>query len=119
MIQVTPQMRILLAVEPVDFRLGIDGLSRICRERLEQDPFRGAVFVFRNRRGKGLRVFTFDGQGFWLCYKRMSSGRFRWWPAVGEKVTQLTAHQLQVLLWCGDPAGARAAPEWRRVEPSG
>ena len=31
MIQITPQMRILLAVEPVDFRKGIEGLVAVCR----------------------------------------------------------------------------------------
>jgi hypothetical protein len=53
MIQLTAQMRILVAVEPVDFRRGIDGLCRLCRQSLSQDPFSGAVFVFRNRRGTG------------------------------------------------------------------
>ncbi|MCP3924172.1 MAG: transposase, partial [Desulfobacterales bacterium] len=50
MIQITPQMRILVAVEPVDFRCGIDGLSKICRTVLKSDPFSGYVFVFRNKR---------------------------------------------------------------------
>ena len=47
MIQVTPHMRVLVAVEPVDFRRGIDGLGRVCREVLHRDPFSGWVFVFR------------------------------------------------------------------------
>ena len=50
MIQITPQMRILLAVEPVDFRNGIDGLAGVCRTRLGCDPFSGWLFIFRNRR---------------------------------------------------------------------
>ena len=50
MIQVTPHMRILVAVEPEDFRRGIDGLARVCREVLQRDPFSGWMFVFRNRR---------------------------------------------------------------------
>ena len=49
MLQVTPQMKILVAVEPVDFRRGIDGLARLCQETLQHDPFAGVVFVFRNR----------------------------------------------------------------------
>ena len=53
MIQLTAQMRILVAVEPQDFRKGIDGLSRICREVLGSDPLSGKVFVFRSRRGHG------------------------------------------------------------------
>jgi len=116
MIQVTPQMRILLAVEPADFRKGIDGLARLCREALKADPFSGTLFVFRNRRGSSLKSLVYDGQGFWLCHKRLSQGRFRWWPEVGEEgASRLDAHELQLLLWNGDPTQARAAPMWRRV----
>ena len=73
MIQITPQMRILVAVEPADFRCGIDGLARLCRVALSSDPFSGAVFVFRNRRKTAVKLLVYDGQGFWLCYKRLSS----------------------------------------------
>ena len=55
MIQVTPQMRILLAVEPVDFRKGIDGLAGVCRTILKSDPFSGHVFIFGNKRASILR----------------------------------------------------------------
>ena len=116
MLQVTPQMRVLLAVEPADFRKGIDGLARVCRAELEADPFAGTVFVFRNRRKTGLKLLLYDGQGFWLCYKRLSTGKFMWWPTgADEKVSELQAHELQVLLWGGDPGAANAAPMWRRL----
>ena len=114
MLQITPQMRILVAVQPVDFRNGIDGLVRLCKEVLRQDPFCGAVFVFRNRRATAVKVLVYDGQGFWLCQKRLSEGRFRWWPsAVNDGTQTLAAHQLHVLLHAGDPAGTKAAPDWR------
>ena len=117
MIQVTPQMRILLAVEPVDFRKGIDGLARLSREVLATDPFSGAVFVFRNRRGRALKILVYDGQGFWLCQKRLSAGHFGWWPSGNQsRVRRLEAHELQLLLWNGDPARAGAAPFWRKLE---
>jgi transposase len=110
-------MRILLAVEPVDFRKGIDGLARLCREALASDPFCGALFVFRSRRGHALKVLVYDGQGFWLCQKRLSTGRFRWWPLGGrERVCRLEVHELQLLLWNGDPARSSAAPAWRPLE---
>jgi transposase len=121
MIQITPQMRILVAIEPADFRKGIDGIAKICKEALRQDPFCGTVFVFRNRRATALKILVYDGQGFWLCHKRMSSGRFRWWPvrACRSEVTKrLAAHQLQVLLSAGNPATARGAPDWRPVGPA-
>lgn len=118
MLQITPQMKILVAVEPADFRCGIDGLARRCRETLRQDPFAGAAFVFRNRRGTALKVLLYDGQGFWLCQKRLSQGRFPWWPAVAEGGTQrLAAHQLAVLLAAGNPTRTGAAADWRPVGP--
>ena len=61
MIQLTPQMRILLAVEPADFRRGIDGLAQLCRQRLGTDPLSGAMFVFANRRRKALKILLYDG----------------------------------------------------------
>jgi transposase len=114
-IQVTPQMRILVAVEAVDFRKGIDSLARVCQDHLQTDPFSGCVFVFRSRRATAIKVLVYDGQGFWLAQKRLSSGRFRWWPASAAAATSLEAHQLQVLLAAGTPAAADAAPMWRRV----
>jgi transposase len=116
-IQVTPQMRILLAMEPADFRKGIDGLAQLCRTVLNEDPFSGAVFVFRNRSGKALKLLVYDSQGFWIAQKRLSEGRFMWWPESAEGVRELEAHQLQLLLWNGNPAAAEAQPAWRRVSP--
>lgn len=120
MIQVTPQMRVLVAIEPVDFRAGIDGLARICRERLSSDPFSGTAYVFRNRRGTSIKVLIYDSQGFWLCQKRLSTGRFRSWPTAQDgPATLLAAHQLQVLLFGGDPMKTKGAPVWRSVSPTG
>lgn len=120
MIQLTAQMRILVAVEPVDFRRGIDGLCRLCRDALARDPFSGAVFVFRSRSGTAVKILAYDGQGFWLCQKRLSRGRFVHWPrALGDEGTrQLFAHELQVLLAGGNPDATEAAPQWRSITPS-
>jgi transposase len=119
MIQLTPQMRVLVAIEPADFRKGIDGLTRICKEVLQEDPFGGCVFVFRNRTATAIKALVYDGQGFWLCHKRLSSGRFRWWPTrhSNEAAAALAAHQLSVLLAAGNPASAQGAPPWRPVGP--
>jgi transposase len=116
MIQITPQMRIFLAVEPVDFRKGIDGLTALCRQKLQCEPLEGALFVFSSRRRTALKILVYDGQGFWLCQKRLSQGRFRWWPqGSAQGVTSLDAHQLQLLLWNGDPTSGKTAPMWRRI----
>ncbi len=120
MIQITPQMRILLAVQPADFRKGIDGLAQVCRTVLRSDPFSGHVFVFRNKRANAIKVLIYDGQGFWLCQKRLSKGRFNWWPANGKDTTPaLAVHELQLLIWNGNPAKAPVAPMWKPLEAGG
>lgn len=116
MMAVTAQMRVLVCVAAMDFRKGIDGLAQVCRDVLSADPFSGAVFVFRNRRGTAIKLLAYDGQGFWLCQKRLSEGKFRHWPSdAGTGQRELVAHQLQVLLAGGDAEATRGAPVWRRL----
>jgi transposase len=74
------------------------------------------LFVFRNRRGNAIKCLVYDTQGFWLAQKRLSRGRFRWWPTSGAAATPLEAHQLQRLIMGGDPAARDAAPMWRRIQ---
>ena len=78
LIQITPQLRILVAIEPIDGRKGIDSLAQLCREKLDADPFSGCLFIFRSRRGTAIKLLAYDGQGFWLatkdCRKAASSG---------------------------------------------
>ena len=113
MLQITPQMRVLVAVEAVDGRKGIDCLARLCREKLSDDPFSGCVFVFRTRSRTSIKILVYDGQGFWLAQKRLSQGRFNWWPTSGAS-QPLEAHQAQMLFAAGDPS-AWGAPVWRPV----
>lgn len=115
MLQLTPQSRILLAIEPVDFRKGIDGLAAVCRQVLREQPLSGAVFVFRNRAATALKLLFYDGQGFWLCTKRLSQGRFRWWPHHEATSVCLAAREVQILLWNGHPDQARMAKDWRQL----
>jgi transposase len=121
MLQVTPQMRILLAVAPADFRRGIDGLARMCREALGEDPMSGVVFGFRNRRASGVKLLVYSGHGFWLCHLRLSTGRLGWWPqaGAGKAAHALASHELGVLLAGGDPRRAAGLPVWRRVDGMG
>jgi len=112
MIQITPYMKVLVGVEPADFRCGIDGLAALCRKVLEADPFSGTAFVFRNRRRTAIKVLVYDGQGFWLCHKRFSSARLSFWPSQA----QMEVHELAVLLRGGDPRATGAAAVWRAVD---
>ncbi|HEY2019211.1 MAG TPA: IS66 family insertion sequence element accessory protein TnpB [Bryobacteraceae bacterium] len=76
MIQITAQMRVLVAIEPVDGRKGIDSLARLCQEKLAEDPFSGCVFVFRSRRGTAIRLLSYDGQGL-VSTEAAFQGAFR------------------------------------------
>lgn len=109
-------MRIILAVKPVDFRKGIDGLAGICRQVLHDNPFTGAMFVFCNKSRTAIKILVYDGQGFWLCQKRLSQGRFSWWPKERDlQSRQLAVHELQLLLWNGSPDSASVAEMWKKI----
>jgi transposase len=116
MIQITPHMRILVAVDPIDFRAGIDGLVALCRQRLGADPFSGGLFVFSNRRRSAIKILTYDGGGYWMCQKRLSSGRLAFWPDGASAASTLEACELQVLLMGGDPLLSNVPPPWRRLQ---
>ena len=115
MIQVTPHMRILVCSQPVDFRKGIDGLAQVCRNLFKADPFSGYLFVFCNRAKTAIKILVYDGQGFWLCQKRLSQGRFKWWPQGPED--RLAAHELQLLIWNGNPLSGQVVLPWRKISP--
>jgi IS66 Orf2 like protein len=78
MIQITPQMRVLVAIERVDGRKGIDSLVRLCQEKLAEDPFSGCVFVFRSCSGTTIRLLSYDGQGYWLATYTGRKSRKYW-----------------------------------------
>ena len=116
MIQLTPQMRVLVCVAPQDFRKGLNGLQGVCREQLSEDPLSGTLFAFRNRAGTAVRLIVFDGTGSWLLHKRYSQGKLRWWPADSEAPTHpLAAQELAVILYAGDPVRASFSPNWRKL----
>jgi transposase len=102
MIHITAQMRVLVAIEPVDGRKRIDSLVRVCQAQLGEDPFSGCVFLFRNRSAKSILILAYDGQGYWLAQKRLSQGRFTWWPESSSVAKRLEAYEAQLLMVAGD-----------------
>lgn len=122
MLALTPHMRIYLAFDPIDFRCGMNRLGQIAKEIFEEDPQSGVLFVFRNRRQSEVKMLVYDGSGFYLIHRRLSSGRFPFWPKtlLQQKEPGITVEssELLVLLRGGDPRGT--IPEsWKRVEPIG
>ena len=96
-IPVPPGLRVLIATRPVDFRKGADSLAALAKETLAQDPFSGAVLVFRSRRADRIKILVWDGSGLVLVWKRLEQGAFRW-PPISDGVMRLSPAQLAALV---------------------
>ena len=86
-----------MGIEAVDFRKGLLGLKSLCKNYLQKAPDSGAVFVFRNKRKDAIKVLCYDGQGYWLMMKRLSRGKFPWWPEGVGRGVNLDYRQFQKL----------------------
>ena len=76
MLNFSHQTHVFLFLEPVDMRKSFRGLCLLAESVLKQDPASGHWFAFINRRGDRLKLLGWDGQGFWIWYKRLESGGF-------------------------------------------
>lgn len=115
MLQITPQHRLMIAVQPVDFRRGLDSLVGLSRQELNNNPFDGHLFAFRNRRGTSIKLLIYDGNGFWLCQKRFSLGKLAWWPQDEAQAKALKAVELLIILQQGHPHHAKIPVDWRAL----
>jgi transposase len=98
----------------------MDGLLGLCRTHISSvDPFSGTLFLFCNRSRKAIKGVVYDGQGFWLLMKRLSTGRFTFWPRAETEdavVAEILSRELAVLLWNGNPNKALMGEDFRRLE---
>ncbi len=106
MIEIQPHTRIFVATQAIDMRKGIDGIAAICRERLFIEPMDGAVFLFINAYRTQIKILFYDGQGFWLCMKRLSKGRFEFWPKSADAAVNFGPDQVRRLVQSSD---------WRQI----
>ena len=88
---------VYLAVQPVDMRMGIDGLSTLIQESICKPPCDGSAYAFRNRRGNRLKLLIWDGTGVWLCNRRLHQGKFVW-PSAADPVWRLTQDEWRWLI---------------------
>lgn len=118
MIQLQANAVVFIVHEAMNFRCGIDKTAAVARSVLEVEPMDGAFFVFRSKLGHSLRILHYDGSGFWLCTKRLSTGTFnRVWPCAdsGKASAQVLARELQILLWGANPSGCSFPSLWRKI----
>ena len=90
-------VKVLIAMKPVDFRKGMDGLAAVVHETLGANPFGGVIYVLRSKRADRVKLLFWDGTGLVLATKRLEQGSFRW-PSLREGVMRLTPGQLVALL---------------------
>lgn len=124
MLQLTPKTIIYISTSHVDFRRGIDGLAGFCRNSMMLDSSDGSMFVFYNRKLTSIKILVYDGQGYILFIKRLSSGKFKSSPSSFKNkhsssdnfLYQKICHRiLQIVINNGDPSTAKFAKDWRKI----
>lgn len=108
MITPRPDLKVVLATQPIDFRKGVHGLVALVAEALKADPYCGDVFVFRSKRKDRLKLLLWDGSGLILATKWLEDGGFPW-PPVQDGAVRLSAVQFALPL---------DGLEWRAAAPS-
>ena len=97
MLALAPHVRIFIACGVTDMRKGFDGLAARIEHDLKADPYGGALYIFRGRRGDIVKALYWDGQGLVLYAKRLERGRFIW-PSPADGVVTISSAQLGYLL---------------------
>jgi transposase len=114
-------LRIWLAREPADMRCGFDRLAQLAASITGQDPLSGHLFLFRSRGGDRLKVLLWERDGFWILYKRLEAGTFRF-PRIGDgqMSVQIKPSELAMLLEGIDLSSVRRRPRYevKKIEAS-
>jgi len=89
---------VFVSATPCDMRRGIESLARIVERDLGYDPFAEATYVFVSRRADKIKMLRWDINGFWLYYKKLSKGTFRWAFRNEEMLLEVDSRQLSWLI---------------------
>lgn len=115
MLSIPGQVKIFLAVEPVDMRQGFDRLAARVSQTLQADPLSGHLFVFRNRRADRVKLLYWDGDGYAIWYKRLEAGTFRFPAAEGQSSVTISAADWAMLLDGVDLSSVRRGKRFQRT----
>jgi len=119
MLRLPPTVRVYLCLEHADMRRGFDGLSRMTLDIIDQDPFSGHLFVFRNRRGDRVKILYWDHDGFAIWYKRLEKGTFLFPPSDnGECCISMGAVDLALILEGIDISRIRRQKRYKKTHPA-
>lgn len=111
MITFDAKTSIMIALQPIDFRAGINKLACIAQELFASDPMASGLFVFRNKRNTDIKIIFYQRNGYFLGHKRLSRGRLKWWPRTAGEALKIKADELLKLLQGVDPRGT-FHPDW-------
>ncbi|MCM3734231.1 IS66 family insertion sequence element accessory protein TnpB [Fictibacillus nanhaiensis] len=89
---------IYLAHGVTDMRLSIDGLAAKVQETFQLDPCSSNIFLFCNRSRDRVKILHWDHNGFWLYYRRLENGTFRWPLGPQDQTTSINPRQLRWML---------------------
>ena len=106
MISIPAGTRVLLAIRPVDFRKGAHTLAALAQEALGEDPFSGAVIVYRAKRSDRIKILVWDSNGLVLIWKQLQDASFRW-PPIVDGVMKLSPAEFSALF---------AGLDWTRLQ---
>ena len=116
MFHMNQNLKVVLAVKPVDLRKSFHGLYAVAAQQLKEAPEKGALFVFGNRSHDRIKVLCFDGTGCWVSTKRLEKGTFSWPKSseVKKDKMKLKPEALSLLLDGVDLRGAKLRPWYQR-----
>ncbi|NOT77541.1 MAG: IS66 family insertion sequence element accessory protein TnpB [Bacteriovoracaceae bacterium] len=113
MIQVSPRDKIFIAIKPVDFRIGLDSAILLSKDlRQNHSP---VLFLYLLTKKSSIKILAYDGQGMWLMQKRLSEGKFTWWPSSESELAIIDPKNFIILLFNGDTKTLTAQKNWRNV----
>jgi transposase len=98
MLTLNDSVRVYLACGATDMRKSIDGLAALVSHVFDLDPFDTSLFVFCNKGHDKLKILVWDHNGFWLYYRRLERGKFRWPSSLPGQALAITRRQLTWLL---------------------
>ena len=104
-------LRVFVAVAAADLRKGYDGLAQLARERIQEDPLSGHLFVFANRKRDRIKILYWDRDGYAIWMKRLEKGTFRL-PDPGAEHVEWTAAELAAVLGGIDLKATRKRPRF-------
>jgi transposase len=112
-----PAVKLWFCPQPVDMRLGFDGLFALVRSQLQADPLSGHLFIFRNRTADRLKVLYWGGHGLCLWCQRLEAGRYHFpTPTTDRPGIELSAGQFQMIL---DGIDLSRVKRFKRYTPHG